>query len=262
MVSSLEDESLFESLGLTPSQVRVYLALVYSGPSKVSQLSKNSGIHRTHLYQILRSLESSGLVEKNLVDGYFKSTPLKDALEMVICRKHQELKKIEAAAKAMNDFSKPNSVLENKPELLLFTNKIQISKKINQCFEQSKKTICLMQTWTRFLQFWDLYSGTFLDAMNRGVTIKQVVTFPENKLQKLSINIKSCLNPRFDLKFVSKIGGNYAIFDDEKVLMNTCVEKRLLGDAPLLFSNYPGLIETVRVYFDLTWASGSCWNEL
>jgi sugar-specific transcriptional regulator TrmB len=257
LVVSLEEESLLNSFGLTPSQVRVYLTLTYNGSSKVSQISKNSGIHRTHLYQILHSLEAAGLVEKNLVDGFFTPLPLKDALDMVIQQKQKELKTIEATAKTIVDNSKTSLSIEKKPEMLLLTNGCQISKKIQKCTEKASKTIALMQSWTRFLLFWSYYSETYSAAMARGVIVKQIVEYPEDKQQaRQFLSQKIFSNPLFQVRFVSKTGGNFVIVDDEKVLVSTSAEKKILREAPLIFSNYKGLLETMKNYFSVTWANG------
>jgi sugar-specific transcriptional regulator TrmB len=43
--------------------VKVYLHLSKSGPRKVSEISKNLGIHKVEVYRFLRNLESKGLAE-------------------------------------------------------------------------------------------------------------------------------------------------------------------------------------------------------
>ncbi len=263
MIVSLEEENLLNSLGLTPSQIRVYLALIYNGPSKVSQLSKNSGIHRTHLYQILHSLAANGLVEKNLVDGFFVPLPLKDALEMVIQQKHQELEKIKETAKAISDASQPKLHSEKRQEMILLTNSYQISKKIQKCSETAHKNIYLMHSWTRFLQFWTFYAETYSNVMTRDVTVKQIVEYPEDKVHaQRFLNQKIFSHPSFQIRFVSKTGGHFVIIDDEKIFVCTSAEKKILGAVPLIFSNYKGLLEAMETYFSVTWEKGLTWNEI
>ncbi len=263
MVVSLDEESLLNSLDLTPSQVRVYLALIYNGPSKVSQISKNSGIHRTHLYQILHSLETTGLVERNLVDGSFTPLPLKDALEMVIQQKHQEIEKIQATAKAIEDASRPELHSEKKQEMLLLTNYFRIHKKILFSSENARKTIYLMHRWPRFLQFWEHYSEICSKAMAKGVTIKQIVEYPDDNLQAQRFLSKKVFStPLFQVRLIPKTCGNFVIIDDETILVSTSSEKKLLGTEPLIFSNYNGLLDTMTHYFSVTWSSGQTWTEI
>jgi sugar-specific transcriptional regulator TrmB len=257
------EESLLNSLGLTFSQVKVYLSLVYNGPSKVSQISKASGIHRAHLYQILHSLECNGLVERNLANGIFMSTSLKDTLKMLIEQKHQEIVEMEATAKTIMGTPKSEPKIQKAPEIFLLTNKIQILKKAGSYPENARKTICLMHSWNRFLQLWQNYSVIFSNAMARGVTVKQIIECPADKT-----NIQSFLsnpvfsNRLFEGRFISRNGGNFSIVDDEMMMVSTSTEKAVLGEAPMLFSNYTGLLEVMKNYFFETWKNAHNWTEL
>ncbi|XHH09472.1 MAG: TrmB family transcriptional regulator [Candidatus Bathyarchaeia archaeon] len=256
MVISLEEKNLLETLGLTTSQVRVYLALIDNGPSKVSQIAKDSGIHRAHLYQILRSLESNGLVEKNLSDGIFIPTPLKEALEMLIEQKHKEMATIEEKAKTIIGTPKNELKPENIPEISFITNKMQILRKAGSYSGSAKKTLYLMHSWNRFLQLWEYDSANFSNVMASGVIVKQIVDCPEDKLQLRNFLSKPMFsNPLFELRVIPKNNVNFSIIDEEKISISACTEKKLLGEAPMLFSNYKGLVNVLRNYFLVTWES-------
>jgi sugar-specific transcriptional regulator TrmB len=54
---------VLDELGLSTKEVKVYLHLSKSGPRKVSEISKNLGIHKVEVYRFLRNLESKGLAE-------------------------------------------------------------------------------------------------------------------------------------------------------------------------------------------------------
>ena len=49
-------------MGLSEAEVKVYLALLRLGKSNVTQLSEESGVHRTNIYSILDKLKERGLV--------------------------------------------------------------------------------------------------------------------------------------------------------------------------------------------------------
>jgi sugar-specific transcriptional regulator TrmB len=257
------EEILLNDLGLTFSQVKVYLSLIYNGPSKVSQISKTTGIHRAHLYQILQSLQYAGMVEKNLANGIFTSINLKEALEMLIEQKHQEIAKMEATAKTITNITKNAPKTEKAPEIFLLTNKAQILKKAGFYHENAKKTICLMHGWNRFLQLWQNYSVTFSNALARGVAIKQIVELPVDKTNAKSfLSNPAFSSPLFEGRFISENGGNFTLFDDEMMLISTSTEKAVLGETPMLFTNYKGLLEVMRNYFMETWANAHDWNDI
>jgi sugar-specific transcriptional regulator TrmB len=261
-VVSLEGESLLSSLGLTVTQSKVYLALVCNGPSKVTQISKDSKIHRAHLYQILRSLESNGLVEKNFADGSFSPMPLKEALEMLIKQKRKEIEKLEATAKIISNVSKHQLKLETTPEMLLLTNQTQILKKVQSIIKNSEISIYHMHSWNRFLRLWHNYYEDFSDAMTRGVTIKQIVEFPMDKMQAQSFMAKHVFSDSLcNIRFVPKTGGNFSIIDDQKIVISTSAEKSITDVPPIVTSNYQGLLEILKNYFSLIWENGLTWDE-
>lgn len=57
----MEGEYL-EELGLGKNEVKVYLALLKIGESKVNEIAKMSGIYRRTIYEALKGLVERGLV--------------------------------------------------------------------------------------------------------------------------------------------------------------------------------------------------------
>ena len=55
-----------EKLGLTSNEAKTYLALVEYGSQAVGPLNKNSGVNRTTLYGVLKSLVKKGFVTSHL----------------------------------------------------------------------------------------------------------------------------------------------------------------------------------------------------
>lgn len=69
------DTALLEKIGLTPGEVRAYLALLSLGSSSTGPLEKESHVSRSKLYLIMDKLEKKGLashIEKNGVT-YFQA---------------------------------------------------------------------------------------------------------------------------------------------------------------------------------------------
>ena len=73
----MEISKILEEIGLTPGEVKVYLALLKRGSSTVHLLQKDTKIHRTTIYDFLEKLLKKGLasfVIKNNV-RFFAATP-------------------------------------------------------------------------------------------------------------------------------------------------------------------------------------------
>ena len=89
------EEKVLVQLGFSPSQARVYLVLAQKGPSSVNSIAQNSGLHRTHLYEILKSLKERGFVQKQLVGSLYVATPLKEAAQTLVKDKREEILNLE-----------------------------------------------------------------------------------------------------------------------------------------------------------------------
>ena len=252
------------SLGLTSSQAKVYMALVRNGPSKVSSISQSSGIHRAHLYEILRSLEKAGFVERNLEDGGFSAAPLKESALVLIKHKQKEIVELENQIGAIAEESpKPTHNSETKPEILLLSNKNRTLTMGQKSFESCKSNLDLMHTWRRFSQLWEYFSETFTDAMSRKVVIRQIVEAPKDIFHaRLFLNRKIFQNKSLELRFVPITGGNFALIDNNKLLLSTTSSHENLGDAPFVYSNCEGLLGIFQNYFEISWKSSLTLSQL
>lgn len=83
----------FKQLGIDTKATDVYLALLAHGPQNISDLSRNSGIERTHIYRLIDKLVEINLIE---VEREFKRSIVKPApitnLQILLSKKEQDLK--------------------------------------------------------------------------------------------------------------------------------------------------------------------------
>ena len=141
MTPESEKEAL-TSLGLTSSHARVYLALAHDSPSKVRFISKVSRIHRAYLYQILRSLEANCFVERKLKTGMCIAIPLKGVNAISVKHRRQEITKLDTEVNESVDCApKRTPTLENKPEIILTSEKNHTQNKGQKHFEGAASQI-------------------------------------------------------------------------------------------------------------------------
>lgn len=257
-------EYLLVSLGLTSSQARIYMALMHNGPSNVASISRISGIHRAHIYSILQSLEKMGFVEKNLKNGTYNASPLKESALVLVKHKQQEITKLETEIKAITDETPKNTPnLEVKPEILLVSNKNRTLSLGQKSFASAKSQLDLMHTWRRFFQLWQYYDTTFADAMSRGVTIRQIVEIPQQTSDMWRfLNRKIFKNRKLELRFVPITGGNFSVIDNNRLLLSTTTSRENLGETPFIFSNCEGPVGLLQNYFELSWKSSFTKDQL
>ena len=74
------DTKILEEIGLTPGEIKAYLALLGLGSSSTGPIAKESGVSRSKVYMILDKLEKKGLashVERNGVIYFQAAEPQK-----------------------------------------------------------------------------------------------------------------------------------------------------------------------------------------
>jgi sugar-specific transcriptional regulator TrmB len=255
------EEKVLTNLGLTSSEARVFLALARMGPSKVTSISQSSGIHRTHLYEVLKSLESRGFVEKQLDSGIYLAIPLNEAAQFLVRDRQQEISKLESEIKEISESLPRNNREEHKkPEILLTSNKNYTFNRGQKYLESAKTQIDQMHTWKRFTQLWQRFETTFADAFARDVKIRQIVEFPPDMSQaKKFLSKEIFANPLFEVRFVPTTGGNLTIIDNERLYLSTSKDKENLGETPLLFSDYEGLLGLMQTFYAYSWRFGYKW---
>lgn len=258
-VTAENEENALVNLGFTSLQARVYLVLAHNGPSKVTAISKLSNIHRTHLYEVLRALEECGFVEKQLVSSLYSATSLEEIVVRLVNHRKEAIVKLESELSAITKSLPQHSPEQKhkKKELVLSPNKTSNFAKGYKYLDSAKVQIEQMHTWKRFIQLWEIFEDQLSEKLNSGVKVRQIIEIPPdlNQAQRY-LNKEVFRSPYFELRFVTRTGGNVTIIDNEKVFMSTSKDKENLGETPLLFSNYEGLLGLMRNYYDYCWQYG------
>lgn len=253
------EENVLVQLGLSPTQARVYLVLAHKGPASVNSIAQNSGIHRTHLYEILKSLKERGFVQKQLVGSLYVATPLKDAAQTLVKDKQEEILTLEnqitELVNSLPDESENYSLGKN--ELLLSNSKTFTFSKGQKYIDAAKSQVDHMHTWKRFTQFWQIVEGHMMATMDRGIKVRQITETPADISQAVRfLNRPVFKNANIEIRFVNRTGGNLSIVDNERIFLSTSQDKENVGETPMLFSNYVGLLGLMRNYYEYCWAHG------
>ncbi len=81
----MKNLELLKNVGLSDQEIIVYTAIIKHGPSTAAQISENTNIHRTNVYNILIKLKNKGFIgefkERNIV--FFKVTDPKNILDFI-----------------------------------------------------------------------------------------------------------------------------------------------------------------------------------
>lgn len=95
---------LFEEIGLSPNEAKIYETLLSTGESSVSEISSRSNIHRRNVYDALSRLMSKGLALKIFEHGENRFQAVNpDKLSEIIRERETKLKSVLPALKKMYD---------------------------------------------------------------------------------------------------------------------------------------------------------------
>ena len=110
-----------EDIGLTPGEIKVYLALLNIGESSTGRITKESQVSRSKLYIILDKLSKKGLVSHVLKGkvSYFKAMDPKRILDYMDERNTEFYKKREEIEDLIRSCEKQRS--KEKTEATLYT---------------------------------------------------------------------------------------------------------------------------------------------
>ena len=76
------NKEILRQIGFLDAEIEVYLALLRVGPCLVSRLNRETGLHRTHIYDLLEKLREKGLASTFIESGkkHFQASPPENIL--------------------------------------------------------------------------------------------------------------------------------------------------------------------------------------
>lgn len=244
-------------LGLTLIQAKVYLALVESGPLKVTAISEISKVARPDIYRTLLKLHKIGLVEKIVKNPIqYRAAPITTVLRFLLENKTKRYRSVRAETQVMLNELKTK---QNKPcqidnsDFVLIPRGIAI-KRIQNAIEKAQLSI-------DFILPWKMFSGGLVDIFTesleiawaktvkiRFLTENPVKTETAEKLIQFYLEKPSC-----HLRFINHYPRIvFGLFDKEEVFLTVNPEMALLH-FQALWSNNHSLVALAEEYFDMMW---------
>jgi sugar-specific transcriptional regulator TrmB len=162
-------ESMFQKLGLSKNEIRVYVYLARSKERKASEVSEALSLHRTETYRILRDLEKRGLVssvfEKPLK---FIATPFERAIEALIEAKKLGIQRLESRKQRLVDIwlslPQPQVEFTRKEVFQILEGEEQIDLKAKEIIQRTKREI---KVFASKEDLGRLYYSGFIDELER-----------------------------------------------------------------------------------------------
>jgi sugar-specific transcriptional regulator TrmB len=127
------DKQILLEVGLSKNEIEIYLSLLKTGSQKATELSKNSKIPRTFVYELLDSLIDKGLVSHVIKSGikYFEAVD-PERLNTLLDEKKEALKSIMTNLKSMRVKT------SEKPSINVYEGKEGIKTILEDILQMSK----------------------------------------------------------------------------------------------------------------------------
>ncbi len=166
----MQDVTALERIGLTKNDRNVYLALVESGTSTVSNLTKRTGLHRSYVYDILDKLIDIGLVSFTIKNKkkYF-DTENPDRILQILKNREQEIKesKIEIN-KILPELVNRQRIMTEKQEARIFVGKEGIKSILEDVLKNGEDFVAFGAEG----KFKDIFKWYFDNWQNRRIKLR------------------------------------------------------------------------------------------
>jgi len=255
-------ENMFQKLGLSKNEIRVYVYLARSRERKASEISEALSLHRTETYRILRDLEKRGLVssvfEKPLK---FIATPFERAIDALISAKKLRIQRLERKKKDLIDIwiSLPQpEVKQNRKEVFqILEGEEQIVFKANEIIQNAQSEINIFTSEEDIAR---LYHSGFMDQLERLSKKNFDVKLLTNNSPKSRFFVEKIRLPnvRYALSDVNDVP-TFILVDQEQLLLtirkNTENHSGNAKRAKIgaLWTNYGAFIKALGKLFSELW---------
>jgi sugar-specific transcriptional regulator TrmB len=246
-------------LGLTLKQARVYMALVESGSSRISAISKISKVARPDVYGALSKLQQLGLVEKIIETPLeYRAIPMNEALSLLLETKTEQYEKVRAETRILRDtvkIKRPNSTNQLEvSQFVLIPKGRHAIERINTAIAQAQLSMDLLLSWKRFSRgIVSTFAESIESAWTKNVKIRFIIESPL-KSETAKQLIQFCREKPFtQIKFIRYCPTTVLGIYDKKRVFLIVEPKADLPGSPALWSNNPSLIALAEDHFEILW---------
>jgi len=175
-----------EKLGLSKSEIKVYLSLLQEGSASAGELTKYCGLYRTNIYDILEKLREKGLItsiSKNNKKYYSASKPKK--LNILLDNKKEEILELEKEiSNAVEKLSEKSSNQNEDYSVKVFTGKNGVKAVMEEVLED-KNPIFVFGAEAKFEELFPIYFNKWINKINRSkISLKAIYNEKVRNLRK------------------------------------------------------------------------------
>jgi len=244
-------------LGLTNSQARVYLALVYLGSATAKQLSEESNIAKPDIYRIIPTLQKQGMVETLISRPVsFKAIPANQSLSTLLKRKATEQNELCRKTGCLLSELGKSHIKKGPTETIDFaiiSGKEAIIQKLKESLLKAQISLCVVTPKSRFSASIGEFANAYRKALKKDVTIRIAAEQHLAHNKALAIVQTLSRDPHFEVKyFTNPPPAIVTIFDSQEAYLTLSATAQL-DSTSAIWSNNLGFIALAQAYFENKW---------
>ena len=248
-------------LGLTHTEAKAYVSLLFLNTATARNLHTVSNIARQNIYQLLSDLEEKGLIEKVIAKPTkFKPIPADQAISLLLQRKKEQNSQLrEKAISHFRNFeigcAKP-AVLDKNAQFLLLskseTSPLGHIDKLGKAVNSAKKSVVGLITFPFFMKVKLMDENVWKKAAERGVKLKFIIARRANEKSEINLDPMLENTNNFEIRWTSSLPTAVVLLiDDNEIFcrIGTNIE------SPVLWSSSSQFVGMVKDYLKLKWQS-------
>jgi sugar-specific transcriptional regulator TrmB len=236
---------VLHELGLTEYETDTYLALLRSGALTASEVSEQSNVPYSKIYEVLNALDKKGWieVEHGRPSKYFPKSPI-EALSMAKLEFQEKLHNWEKTIATELQPIFEHREIREKPDIWILRGELNVLAKLQEMVDNVKTEAMIAAP-----VFTKPFAGVFLDSLrglhNRNVQVLFMAAGNQKDWNLTEFSLVAEVRTR------AKMFGGGVICDGKEALLMLGEDKPSL----VIWSNHVGLVKFARDYFQYLWDS-------
>ncbi len=251
MTLSEKAASAIEGLGLTKTEIRIYVALLESGTLSASEVSRSARVPYSKVYQALESLHRKGWVERQRSRPIlYTAKPPASALEELRSLRESEAREREklALAELVGIYEKKGE--QERPEIWILRGTSEILSRVKNTMLNSRNEL-LIALPVAIAPYADEVAALLAALKEKGVKTSILTS------AGLTGDTLSALSTGAEVRTRKMMFGGGVIADSKEVvlLLGGGGRGESANSALAIWADHPGLASFARDYFQFLWNS-------
>ncbi|MDP3988611.1 MAG: helix-turn-helix domain-containing protein [bacterium] len=233
-------------IGMSDSEIKVYLFLLETGISSPPVIARNTKIARSNLHVVLKDLLNMGLVKRRLQNKRYLYIPTDPSITLHILDERRK-----AMESALYELTARYKSQKNKPVIKFYEGIQEIKHIFEELLEAKNKKVFGFTSTARLFELFPLYfQSRFQKELKRKeIYLRDILSYDSKETS--AIETKQNTGWMYDYKILNKKYGelrsNILVWDDKVAVMT--LEEPVFGTV----TTSAALADTYRVQFNILW---------